>query len=39
MNLYIRLLEKPDFSVNFGEPFEVKMTHAPEIITLQVLSG
>ena len=33
---YTRVLEKPDFSVTYGEPFEIKMTHSPEIITLQV---
>ena len=32
-----RLLEKPDFLVTYGEPFEIKMTHAPEIIALQVV--
>lgn len=31
-----RVLEKPDFSITYGEPFEIKMTRCPEIITLQV---
>ena len=36
---YDRILEKPDFSVTYGEPFEIKMAHSPEIITLQVESN
>ncbi|XP_065917029.1 coiled-coil and C2 domain-containing protein 2A-like isoform X2 [Dysidea avara] len=34
-----RMLEKTDFSVVYGEPFEIKLTYIPEIITLQVLES
>jgi len=34
--MFYRMLEKTDFSVVYGEPFEIKLKYVPEIITLQV---